>query len=547
MHALVADVGQAVLETHTTLTTGLLASTPPCATGESSHDEEHWNKNEKQSKSTDDRDVHSTEAKQPVDVVAPICPFDARSKKHHHHELDGLAEEMKILTLDEGKVGGGGGVEVELYPDLPELPWHFSWIDDGMVGGMSAPVERGHWKALRELGVGLVVNLTEAPICPPEREGWTGGVGGGGFRICEECGFVDESCEPDIFDDMSTDTPIQALFLPIPDGSIPSFTQLKTFIHHTRATVSQNLKVVVHCQAGVGRTGIFLAVHLMEKYRCGAKTAMEMLRNVRPQSMQFHPVDWQSEPFLVHGEVSLYQRNLLQERFLERYWDFFVDGSRWGVWGDDGRFLGGGGWEEVPRGVEGGEEIVRRVLEGLPRPFTALEHSPEFLRVIDDQLDQRMAVANRPTFSPIPITDISPSRHEDSVPSLSSSVESAAPSIETSEDDDDDHHLLPDRHSWCPSASYRRAIDQRFTCFVCRGVSIVGPEPVVRRRPWPRRFLEPTVGFMPGHGGVDAGVGAAVPSSKYVGREGDALGGDCGSSGEEEEEEEALRRSQSPS
>lgn len=26
------------------------------------------------------------------------------------------------------------------YPTDPRLPWHFSWIDDGMIGGMSCPV-----------------------------------------------------------------------------------------------------------------------------------------------------------------------------------------------------------------------------------------------------------------------------------------------------------------------------------------------------------------------------------------------------------------------
>ncbi len=26
------------------------------------------------------------------------------------------------------------------FPSDPHLPWHFSWVDDGMIGGMSAPV-----------------------------------------------------------------------------------------------------------------------------------------------------------------------------------------------------------------------------------------------------------------------------------------------------------------------------------------------------------------------------------------------------------------------
>ncbi len=32
------------------------------------------------------------------------------------------------------------GRPAHYYPDSEELPWHFCWIDDGMIGGCSAPV-----------------------------------------------------------------------------------------------------------------------------------------------------------------------------------------------------------------------------------------------------------------------------------------------------------------------------------------------------------------------------------------------------------------------
>lgn len=58
------------------------------------------------------------------------------------------------------------GRDPSFYPADPFLPWHFCWVDDGMIGGCSAPVKRYHWKALADANVGLVVNLTETPITP---------------------------------------------------------------------------------------------------------------------------------------------------------------------------------------------------------------------------------------------------------------------------------------------------------------------------------------------------------------------------------------------
>ncbi|KAJ3102459.1 cell division control protein 14 [Phlyctochytrium planicorne] len=228
----------------------------------------------------------------------------------------------------------------------PNLPWHFSWIDDGMIGGSSAPVERIHWASLHRLNVGLVVNLTEGAIHPPNitaedeenfRRNFSGewdteklrlalpwlGLSSDRPPICSDCGFYDDTYDADLFDDIPATNPLPVLFLPIPDGSIPGFPAIKLFLRHARETIARNQKVIVHCQAGVGRTGIFLAIFLMEKYNIGPLEALQMLRAVRPQSLQFRAVDWHKEPFEEWGDGG-YQRNLVQERFLERYWDWFL-------------------------------------------------------------------------------------------------------------------------------------------------------------------------------------------------------------------------------
>ncbi|KND05019.1 uncharacterized protein SPPG_00699 [Spizellomyces punctatus DAOM BR117] len=204
------------------------------------------------------------------------------------------------------------------YPTDPRLPWHFSWIDDGMIGGMSAPGERFHYPALVDAGVGLIVNLTEAPISPR---------GGSDLRtLCQHCDYMQEIYCDDIFDDIRPSDDLQVLFLPMPDGSIPSYSQLRLFNTHARDFIRRGKKVIVHCQAGVGRTGTFLAIYLLEKYRCTPEEALARLRWVRPQSLRFHRTDWAAEPFRVF-ENEQYNQNLLQERFVYRYWAKFIQGD----------------------------------------------------------------------------------------------------------------------------------------------------------------------------------------------------------------------------
>ncbi|KAI8803274.1 hypothetical protein BJ742DRAFT_506086 [Cladochytrium replicatum] len=198
-----------------------------------------------------------------------------------------------------------------------------------------------NWAALHEAGVGLVVNATEAPILPPSaRSPPTSPVlaeehphshtpsltvvpiGDGSestvqitnttilsadhmrnAQVCPSCYYVHEEHDGDLFSDLLVNNDeagsgMRVLSLPIPDGSVPHISQVAAFLHAAYETIHvHRKKVVVHCQAGVGRTGTLLAIWLMETKGLDARTAIHRLRYWRPQSLQFYKRDWQSWPF----------------------------------------------------------------------------------------------------------------------------------------------------------------------------------------------------------------------------------------------------------
>lgn len=159
-------------------------------------------------------------------------------------------------------------------------------------------------------GVGLVVNLTESPLRPEQQQAED--------SMCESCENVPEIYDDDLFHDIEPTDDLQVLFLPVSDGNIPRWEQIEIFLKEAKATIANGKRVIVHCQAGVGRTGTFLCAYLMDKYKCSAVEAIKKLRMDRPQSLQFDRVDWQTNPFKF-SEPFNYQRNYIQERFIELY------------------------------------------------------------------------------------------------------------------------------------------------------------------------------------------------------------------------------------
>ncbi|MEN8222137.1 MAG: dual specificity protein phosphatase family protein [Acidobacteriota bacterium] len=130
----------------------------------------------------------------------------------------------------------------------------FSWVIEKELGGMAFPGffdPAGDMKVLFDMEITLLVTLTlEVP-------------------------------DPG----MLRDTGIRSVHYPVKDFHAPTVKQLNEFCLRADKEIDAGGRVAVHCHAGKGRTGTFLAAYFVFK-GAEADGAIELIRKLRPGSIE---------------------------------------------------------------------------------------------------------------------------------------------------------------------------------------------------------------------------------------------------------------------
>ncbi|MEN2974419.1 MAG: dual specificity protein phosphatase family protein [Candidatus Caldarchaeales archaeon] len=132
-----------------------------------------------------------------------------------------------------------------------DSPHRFSWIDEN-VAGCGRPASFNQVKWVKERGITMIISLTESRL--PE-----------------------EWIEP---------LNIKYLHIPIKDHTAPEPDTIKKIVEEVIKEVDSGGKVLVHCAAGLGRTGVILASYLLVKKRVPPEEGIRMVREMRPGSIE---------------------------------------------------------------------------------------------------------------------------------------------------------------------------------------------------------------------------------------------------------------------
>ena len=131
---------------------------------------------------------------------------------------------------------------------------NFSFITS-QLAGMAYPTASS-FQELESLGISTIINLTPVPLDV---------VGNFRFRVYH---------------------------FPIVDGSAPSVTGLQDIVTTIESELTQSdSKVVVHCAAGLGRTGVVLTAFVLRNWHLRGKAvdveeALKTIRSYRPGSVE---------------------------------------------------------------------------------------------------------------------------------------------------------------------------------------------------------------------------------------------------------------------
>lgn len=132
-----------------------------------------------------------------------------------------------------------------------ERPYNFSWFLEN-IAASGRPVNREQVEWIVRNGIKVIISLTEEGLPKKFLEGLD----------------------------------VEYIHYPLIDHEMPSVEQLIELAEYIDRAVKSSKSVLIHCAAGLGRTGTILASYLMLKKGYSAINAIEEVRKKRPGSIE---------------------------------------------------------------------------------------------------------------------------------------------------------------------------------------------------------------------------------------------------------------------
>ncbi len=158
-----------------------------------------------------------------------------------------------------------GDAKRKLHGMITGKPDNFSWLIEGKLAGSAIPTSFEEIKWLIDGGVKSIVTVRE------------------------------ESLDDDWIKN------INYLHIHSNDMGVPEFEDLVKAVDFIHQRITNNEPVMVHCLAGLGRTGTILACYLIKYQKLSADDSIQKVRKSRPGSIQSFPQEeiiFQFEKFI---------------------------------------------------------------------------------------------------------------------------------------------------------------------------------------------------------------------------------------------------------
>ncbi len=143
-----------------------------------------------------------------------------------------------------------GNLWRKVHGKITKKPTNFSWLIDDKLAGSGMPTSPSEIDWLLKQGVRSIITMTEDSL----PESWVKNV--------------------------------KYLHVPTEDFSAPDMQQIDEAVEFIQKRIANNEPVMVHCAAGIGRTGTILACYLVKYEKISAKDAIQKVRKERPGSIQ---------------------------------------------------------------------------------------------------------------------------------------------------------------------------------------------------------------------------------------------------------------------